>query len=77
MTDTRKTLYNPDSRFNEHGLRLVQRSHDALLPIFKAFVNEGFSLREIAHVMGWALTDVELVHAAGARKSVREVQSTD
>jgi hypothetical protein len=53
-------LFNEDSRYTEDALKLDREINDALMDIFRKWIDKGYSVREIGHIVGLAVWDVEL-----------------
>lgn len=55
-----KPLFTDQARYNETGNALHNDVGEQLRPIFEAYVKLGYSPRDIAHIMHWAVSDLEL-----------------
>lgn len=55
-----KSLYTETFRFNMAGITLQAEASKALSPLFKAYIEMGYSPREITHALQWAINDIEL-----------------
>lgn len=54
-----KPMYNKDFRYTATAYEINAYTNSALQVIFGEFVVQGFSPRDIAHVMHAAITDLE------------------
>ena len=55
------SLYDKDYRYTEWATILGEQTENALTDIFTNFVDEGFSPREIAHIMCATVAQLELM----------------
>lgn len=60
MTD-KVQLYNKDWRYTDVASTIDQEVNKALEPVFKKYMELGCSPRELSHVMGAAIIDLELM----------------
>lgn len=74
-----KSLFDSEStRYNEFGNQLHTEVTTALSPIFKFWTEQGYGVREIAHLASWAVNDLEVTAALAAQhltyqaKKIRE-----
>lgn len=54
------SLFDKDYRYTEKALEISHKTEQALKELFKKYVQEEYSPREIAHVMQMCVTDFEL-----------------
>jgi len=60
---TKTSLFTHDTeRLNNAGFTLGAEIHKELSPIFKKWVDAGYSIRDISHVIHNEVTDMELSH---------------
>jgi len=52
-------LFDELGKFTEEGTKLVMESEQTLTPIFKKYVEKGYNVREVSHVIGFGLFNVE------------------
>ena len=52
-----KTLFQEDFRYNQDGIRLTNLTDQAVGKIFKEYVDNGFSPREIFTIMASVVSD--------------------
>lgn len=69
-----KRLFNDDDTWTNEALSLDDRTSSACKKIFADMVAEGFSIREISHVMQFSIVDLELC-ASLDKMSKKPVQS--
>ena len=62
-----KTLYEDDGSWSDESRRLAIKAEQLLEPLFRDYVEDGYSFRDISHVIASAVTDLELKAAAAAR----------
>lgn len=68
-----KFLYDPDSlRYTSDGNELDRQAHAAIDGIFRQWAEQGYSPREIAHLISWTVSDVELTHVLDAQHNAYE-----
>lgn len=56
-------LYDEFGRFTEDGTNLIMEAEKVLRPLFKQYKEKGYNLREISHLIGFALNTVESTEA--------------
>ena len=54
-----KTFYNEDNQYLPEACELVDFAHAAIKPLFQKMIAEGFSARDIAHIIHWVISDLE------------------
>lgn len=64
-----KTLYVENYRYGKVTHELNREAHNALKPIFEAWVKDGYNPREIAHIINGAVMDFELESVLGWDKT--------
>lgn len=57
-----KSVYDENDRYGVDANRLDQATHQLLKPLFEEWVKNGFSVRQISHVMQGSVIDLELTH---------------
>ena len=55
-----KKLYAEDDRYTEVAQALDKDVHAMLKPLFENFIKEGYSARDVSHVIKAAIGDIEL-----------------
>ena len=54
-----KSVFRPDGRCNKDGIALVRQATASLQPLIEEWLECGYGVREIAHVVHLSLTDLE------------------
>ncbi len=57
-----KTLYDKDWRLLDDGIAISDEASEVLSPIIKAYVDKGYSAREISHIVKSVVYEIELEH---------------
>ena len=60
-----KSLYNKNYRYTSEAEAIDREAHNALKLIFKEWYKNGYSPREIAHIINGTVTDFELESVLG------------
>jgi len=55
-----KSLFDKDGYYTSNAAKVDKAATDALIPIFEKFTSEGFSRREIAHLVNLATMTLEM-----------------
>ena len=55
-----KSLFDKNAEWNEAARYLDQEAHDFLKNIFKEYMDQGYSPREISHIIHGSVTDLEI-----------------
>lgn len=54
------SLYDKDNRYTDAALEMNEKGYQALRPIFQHYFNQGYSPREIGHILQGMVHDLEL-----------------
>lgn len=74
----KKSLYDENNRLNHNGRKLDSKVYHAIVRIFKEFVDEGYSPREIGHIMLHSVFEMELRNMISVPKEKnQEVEQTE
>lgn len=52
-------LFDELGKFTEEGTSLIIETEQALTSIFKKYIDKGYQVRDISHVIGFGLHNVE------------------
>ena len=64
-----KSLYNEDHRYTKAGEALDRATFQAVNSLFMKWAEDGYSPREIAHIMQGAINEMELSTIIGWNKN--------
>lgn len=60
-----KSLYDANGKYTSQATDLDNATNQACKALFQAYMDQGYSYRDIAGIMRTAITDLELMSAMG------------